>query len=218
MPIVLSGRGVTTGNRPSNRDPFAETAGERGGGMRRLSRGAPPAWYRAPGAPAPIGRSQRTPVFSHALCAFRRWPRAYGLRLWWPQTLKPLTAAAPRGPPRCGRQARGGLRRPWPESIEHTAQRASISRRLAGGGQHGRALWAWCWSFVCWLHGSHGLPRCSLCLLASFMACVLPPEHKRSGKYPRLPHLAVACQVGEWLQSINRKVYSIHFETVLLID
>ena len=38
-----------------------------------------------------------------------------------------------------------------------------------GGGQHGRGLWAWCWSFLCWLHGPHGLPRCSLYLRTSFM-------------------------------------------------
>ena len=45
--------GIHSRKRPKGRDRGVVTAGERGGGMRRLSRGAPPAWYRAPGAPAP---------------------------------------------------------------------------------------------------------------------------------------------------------------------
>ena len=63
----------------------------------------------------------------------------------------------------CARHAHGRS----PKSAQRW--RDLLSRRLAGGGQHGRGLWAWCWSFLCWLHGPHGLPRCSLYLRTSFM-------------------------------------------------
>ena len=45
--------GIRSWNRPKGCDRGVVTVGGRGGGMRRLSRGAPPAWYRAPGAQAP---------------------------------------------------------------------------------------------------------------------------------------------------------------------
>ena len=110
----------------------------------------------------------------------------------------------------CLKQACGGLPWPRPEPLPHTARRELHSHRLAAGGQHGRGLWAWCWSFFCWLPPSHGLAQACLHQGGSVgpsgfiqvcrHSCT---ERSHGNAHARLS--VIAWQVGVWLQRLSHE-------------